>query len=385
MKIRFFLLLMFFVPFALLAGGRTPDRQEVRAIWVTRFDYKSPLDVSSIVLNCAQAGFTDVFFQIRGNGTAFYPSRVEPWGFELFGRDVSMTGTNPGWDPLRMAASWAKRYRVRLHAYINVLPGWRGFEAPRRSAGQLWTEHPDWFMVDSTGTRMKPTSAWYSFLNPAHPEVREHLSKIAAELAQYDVAGLHLDYIRFPYDYKDVASEIYRNASAAEIKKHSTFSFDPVSLRAVGRSASRKKWDAFRRMSVSQVVKDLCGVFKSRKENAVISASVLADFKMGYHSAFQDSRRWAKDGSVDWVVPMNYNASFFDARLGKITHSLGHRLTGGKLVMGINCAGDADEILRQIDVSRLAGCRGFALFAYSHLFKNHQITEKGSMLFPDWH
>jgi len=262
MKMRNIFLLLILFPVVLFAGARPPRQPEVRAVWVTRFDYKSPTDVSSIIINCAQAGFTDIFFQVRGNGTAFYPSRVEPWAFELFGKEVSKTGTNPGWDPLQMAASWAKRYRVRLHAYINVLPGWRGFEEPPRSAGQLWTAHPDWFMVDSTGTKMKPTSAWYSFLNPAHPQVRDHLSKIAAELARYDIAGLHLDYIRFPYDYKDVAKEVYRNASAKEIIAHSTFSFDPVSLGAMGRSASRKKWDAFRRKSVSQVVADLGGVFE---------------------------------------------------------------------------------------------------------------------------
>ncbi|HKL21641.1 MAG TPA: family 10 glycosylhydrolase, partial [Tichowtungia sp.] len=206
MKTRILLFLL--LPAVLFAGARPPRLPEVRAIWVTRFDYKSPLDVSSIVVNCARAGFTDIFFQVRGNATAFYPSRVEPWGFELHGKDVANTGKDPGWDPLQTAVSWAKRYNIRLHAYINVLPGWRGMKDPPRSAGQLWTAHPDWFMVDSTGAKMRPTSAWYSFLNPAHPAVRGHLMQVAAELARYDVAGLHLDYIRFPYDYKDVAREV---------------------------------------------------------------------------------------------------------------------------------------------------------------------------------
>jgi len=381
MKMRNTLLLLLLIPVVLFAGGRPPRQSEERAIWVTRFDYKSPSDVSSIIVNCAKAGFTDIFFQVRGNGTAFYPSRVEPWAFELSGTDVSATGTDPGWDPLLMAANWAKRYHVRLHAYINVLPGWRGFAAPPRGAGQLWTSHPDWFMIDSTGARMRPTSAWYSFLNPAHPQVRDHLSQIAAELARYDIAGLHLDYIRFPYDYKDVAREVYPNASAKEIKAHSTFSFDPVSRGAMGRSASRKTWDAFRRTSVSQVVADLRRVFKRGNPNAILSSSVLADFKTGYHTAFQDSRHWAKSGTIDWLVPMNYSASLFDERLSKITHALGGRSTGRQLVVGINCAGSAEEIHRQIEVSRQAGCRGFALFAYSHLFKDHQPTRKSRVLF----
>ena len=380
MKIRLSLLILIF-PSLLFAGGKAPSEKEVRAIWVTRFDYKSPTDVASIVVNCAKAGFTDIFFQIRGNGTAFYPSRVEPWAFELSGKEVAGTGTDPGWDPLQLAAGWAKRYQVRLHAYINVLPGWRGFEEPPRAAGQLWTAHPDWFMVDSTGARMRPTSAWYSFLNPAHPQVRNHLAKIAAELTRYDIAGLHLDYIRFPYDYKDVAREIYKGASAAEIQAHSTFSFDPVSLAATGRSASRKKWDAFRRASVSQVVMDVGRAFKAgRGPQAILSSSVLADFDDGYAKAFQDSRRWAKEGKVDWLVPMNYNASFFDERLQKMRKALGRRATGDRLVVGINCAGDRKEIHRQVEAARRAGCRGFALFAYSYLFENHQPTEKASLL-----
>ncbi len=376
---RLFLLLL--LPATLFAGARPPRQAEVRAIWVTRFDYKTPLDVSSIVVNCAKAGFTDIFFQVRGNGTAFYPSRVEPWAFELHGKDVANTGKNPGWDPLQMAAVWAKRYHVRLHAYINVLPGWRGMKNPPVSAGQLWTAHPDWFMVDSTGVRMRPTSAWYSFLNPAHPQVRSHLKQVAAELARYDIAGLHLDYIRFPYDYKDVAREIYKGASSAEIKAHSTFSFDPVSRGAMGSSMSRKKWDAFRRNAVSQVVSDLRGVFKTaRGPQTVLSASVLADFSSGYSNAFQDSRKWAKSRSVDWLVPMNYNAGLYDERLINMKRVLGRKGTANQLVVGINCAGDAREIRRQIAVARKAGCRGVALFAYSHLFENHQPTSKATLL-----
>lgn len=381
MKTRLIICLLL-LPLILFAGARPPKMPEVRAIWVTRFDYKSPRDVSSIVINCAQAGFTDIFFQVRGNGTVFYPSRVEPWAFELHGKDVANTGKNPGWDPLLTASAWAKRYGIRLHAYINVLPGWRGMKNPPASAGQLWTAHPDWFMVDSTGAKMRPTSAWYSFVNPAHPAVRSHLSQIAAELARYDIAGLHLDYIRFPYDYKSVAREVYPNASKAEIQAHSTFSFDRLSLSMMQNSSSRKKWDDFRRDSVTQVVRDLNSTFRRQHGTApaVISSSVLADLDSGYMHAFQDSRRWAKERAVDWLVPMNYNASLFDERLALMKRSLGRRATAGQLVVGINCASDLQEIRREIAASRQAGCRGFALFAYSHLFKDHQPTAKARVL-----
>lgn len=108
----------------------------------------------------------------------------------------------------------------------------------------------------------------------------------------------------------------------------------------------------------------------------VISASVLADFNDGYNKAFQNSRRWVKKRMVDWVIPMNYNATLYDERLDRIVGALGRRATARQLVVGINCAGNPDEIRRQIAASRQAGCRGFALFAYSYLFSEHQPTAK---------
>lgn len=374
--LAFFPLLISF----LLTGAAQVSMPEVRAIWVTRFDFKTPDDVEAIVANCARAGFTDIFFQIRGNGTVSYPSQIEPWAFELSGADPSSTGRNPGWDPLKVAAASAKKRGIRLHAYMNVLPGWRGVKDPPRSAGQLWTAHPEWFMVDSLGQRMRPTGGWYAFLNPALPDVREHLNQLAAELARYDIAGLHLDYIRFPYDYKDVACEIYPNASAEEIKKRSDFSYDRFSMEQVRQHYSGN-WGAFRRDSVSQVVADLRQTFKAQRgPQCVISSSVLADFDKGYSTAFQDSRRWAKEQVVDWLVPMNYNPKLFDVQLSKMRKSLGRRATAAQLVVGIDCKGSPAEIRRQIDAVRKAGCRGYALFAYSYLFENHRPSAKGLAL-----
>ncbi|MCU0858555.1 MAG: family 10 glycosylhydrolase [Pontiellaceae bacterium] len=364
----------------LLTGAAQRTSPEVRAIWVTRFDYKTPADAEAIVANCARAGFTDIFFQIRGNGTVFYPSQVEPWAFELTGTDAAFTGRNPGWDPLKIAADSAKKRGIRLHAYMNVLPGWRGLNDPPRSAGQLWTAHPDWFMVDSLGQKMRPTSGWYSFLNPALPDVRKHLTELAAELARYELAGLHLDYIRFPYDYKDVAVGIYPNATEEEIRKRSDFSYDRFSAEQV-RSRYKGNWSEFRRDSVSQVVSDLNRTFKAACGSpCVISSSVLADFDIGYHRAFQDSRNWTKNRRIDWVVPMNYNAQLFSVRLAKMRRALGHKSVATQLVVGIDCKASPAEIRRQINEVNKAGCRGYALFAYSYLFENHSPSEKGKAL-----
>lgn len=365
-----------------LLGGAAPVRHpEVRAIWVTRWDYRAPSDVRAIVANCARIGITDLFFQVRGNATVYYPSRVEPWGFELTGPDVSSTGRDPGWDPLQIAVEEARRHGIRLHAWINVLPGWRGREDPPRAAGQVTTVRPDWFMVDSTGRRMQAVQGWYSFLNPSHPDVRRHLVRIADELARYDLDGLHLDYIRFPYDYRDVARQIFPGATPEQLQAHSDFSYDRVSVTEAraryGANVTRAQWDQFRRDAVTQVVVDLQRAFKARRgPQAVVSASVLADFDEGWSKAFQESRDWTRNRLIDWAVPMNYNVERFDSRLEAIRYQLGRRAVAEQLVVGIDCKADPAEIRRQIQAVRAAGCRGFSLFAYSHLFEQHRPTAK---------
>ena len=59
----------------------------VRAVWVARFHYRYPDDVRAIISNCARLGCNTVLWQVRGNGTVAYRSRIEPWSGEFNHRD----------------------------------------------------------------------------------------------------------------------------------------------------------------------------------------------------------------------------------------------------------------------------------------------------------
>ncbi len=367
-------------------GSFQPPQPPVRALWVTRFDYTTPEDVRRIVENVAMAGFTDVFFQIRGNATAYYRSQLEPWAYELTGGKVASLGTDPGWDPLQLALDTAAPHGLRVHAYLNVLPAWKGLAEPPEAAGQLWTAHPDWFMVDSLGQKMLPTSGWYSFINPVLPEVRAHLRGIVAELCQYDVAGIHLDYIRYPEDYRLVAEQHYPNASKEELRRHSDFSYDPVSQAALfdryGWKVSTAEIHQFRCDSVTRVVRDISYVMQSLKPgNCLLTASVLGNPVDGKAHAHQDSGTWVKQGLIDWAVQMNYGTQSFDPYIKAMKKATGGRGFSSSVVVGIYCKNEVDEVAAQIDKVLNSGSRGYALFSYSFLFdKTHRETEKGRIL-----
>jgi uncharacterized lipoprotein YddW (UPF0748 family) len=374
------------VALTLSLGRSSSQLPPICALWVTRFDYKTPEDVRSIIENVCQSGFTDVFFQIRGNGTAYYRSAVEPWAYELSGNDVSSLGVDPGWDPLQTAIETARGTGLRVHAYMNVLPGWKGRKEPPAETRQLWAQHPDWFMVDSLGAKMLPTSGWYSFLNPVLPEVRAHLRDIVRELCRYDVAGIHLDYIRYPHDYHIVAPEIYPDSSEEEILRHSEFSYDPSSLAELvdrfGRDVKKNQITRFRCDSVTRVVRDISYVMQAEKPgNCLLSASVMGNPVEGKSLAYQDSGTWAHEGVVDWIVQMNYGTRSFPRYLSDMRKAAGRKGFRSSVIMGIYCKNDITDILEQIDMTEDSGCRGLAFFSYTFLFDEvHQPTEKGRIL-----
>jgi uncharacterized lipoprotein YddW (UPF0748 family) len=357
-----------------------PDYPEVRAIWVTRFDYRTPADIERIFSTLSAYPFTDVFFQVRGNGTVYWPSKLEPWAQELSGGEMAKLGQDPGWNPLQKAIDEAQRVGLRLHAHVNVLPGWRGLTAPPAGSGQLWEAQRDWFMVDRFATTMLPTKGWYTFLNPALPEVRAHLQALAKELAAYRIDGLHLDYIRYPYDYKYVADEHYPSATREQLRERADFSHDiPTLFRQVirfGPEATERQLTDFRCKSVTDVVLAMRDGLAGNG-SFFYSAAVLGDPEEARRFAYQDSVDWAKNDYLDWVVQMNYNGRTFEANLEKMLSAIGAYRFARQLVMGINCENEAEMVISHIQRSRAAGARGIALLSYSSLFDRKGATDKG--------
>src|SRR5690606_18512806 len=113
-----------------------------KAVWVSRFEYETAADIGRIMDRCAAAGFDSVMFQVRGNGTVLYPSRLEIWSEQTDFR-------SPGFDPLAHAIHAAHARGLRLHAWVNVLTGWRTAaraSVPRPSdPRQLLQHRRGWF------------------------------------------------------------------------------------------------------------------------------------------------------------------------------------------------------------------------------------------------
>ena len=351
---------------ALVVAGCQPGvrarfgKQEVRAIWVTRWDYKSAGDVAVIMENCRRAGFNTVLFQVRGNGTAFYRSKLEPWAEELGGR-------YPGFDPLAVACREAHRRGLALHAWANVVPGWRG-KAPPRDARQLYHAKAAWFWHDAHGRR-EPLG-WYNNLNPCWPEVRRYLAAVMREIvAGYPVDALHMDYIRFPNEWNDgypagaFVPDYPRDPRTVELFRQAT-----------GRRPDQApaEWNGWRTEQVNRLVYEIQRAVRTAKPGVALTAAVGAEPAEAKRKHFQDATRWIEAGWVDAVFPMNYEAdrASFQRRLGFWSHVP----RNVPVVTGIMFDRRApSSVVQQVELARRTGGH-FSAFAYNSLFERLDET-----------
>lgn len=364
----------------------TAPTPQARAIWITRWDFTTPAEVERIVANCASVGFNVLLFQVRGNGTVFYPSSIEPWAWELTSKSPASTGQDPGWDPLKLAIDQAHRHGLELHAYVNVFPAWRSQSFPPRDSGQLWWDHPDWFMCDAAGNRMIPRDAqrdpsvngdWYSFLSPGVPGVQEYLTELFTELVKnYEVDGLHYDYIRYPREIREVAPGYEDRA-----RRLGNWSYDAVSLarfqQETGIAApdlDPEAWIKWRADQITTITRKVSEQVRALRPNLIISAAVMADPVDAYKTKLQDYVTWMEQGYLDAAITMNYtkNNETFTERCQAL---LQRRPERGWVVPGISLGIDPQTIQSQIDITADLRTDGFAGFAYSHLFdrdEDHQ-------------
>jgi len=202
----FLLTLLFCAFFIKPTTGQTEiPKREMRASWLTTvwgLDWpgiKIPAGGSAVnvtmqkqqltrILDSMQVtGMNAVFFQVRPECDAFYPSSFEPWSAHL----VASRGQDPGWDPLQYAVEEAHKRGLELHAWLNP---YRFESVAGKYSGQpgdYRQTHPEWVLTYSGGG---------TILDPGNPGVRQLIADIVTEIvSRYDVDGVVFDDYFYAY------------------------------------------------------------------------------------------------------------------------------------------------------------------------------------------
>ena len=279
-------------------------KYEVRAVWLTTIggidwphSYAGPArsierqkdELRDILDRLQRANINTVLLQTRIRATTIYPSAYEPWDGCLSGKP----GKSPGYDALKFAIDECHRRGMELHAWIVAIPvgKWNGAGCVR-----LRKRHPG--LVRKIGDE--------GYLDPEKPQTAEYLADLCAEITgNYDIDGIHLDYIRYHETWPMKVSRRQGRTNITNI------------VRAISRRVkSIKPWV---KMSCSPIgkYKDLSR-FSSYGWNA-------------YERVCQDAQAWLRDGLMDELFPMMYfrGNQFYPFALDWNEHSYGRIVAPG--------------------------------------------------------
>jgi len=171
----------------------------VKGVWITARQLRPPDAAHEIIKNVKDLGLNTIFVQVVVGGYAYYQSKILPVSEYVKGRD-----------PLKEIIEEAHKNNIKVHAWVNSVLFW-SLRTPPSDSNHVYYKHPDWFLYDDNGVNTRyydkeqfiRLSADGLFLEPRKKEVRDFIASIFEEIvANYDVDGVHFDFIRYPgYNY----------------------------------------------------------------------------------------------------------------------------------------------------------------------------------------
>ncbi|MEM7555517.1 MAG: family 10 glycosylhydrolase [Cyanobacteria bacterium P01_A01_bin.84] len=361
--------------------NRPLAQPEIRAIWLDRgtiVKAQNEQGLAKIFDKLKKAGINTVFFETLNSSYTVYPSRIAP----------EQNPLTRGWDPLASGVKLAKKRGIELHAWVWVFAAGNQrhnkiLNLDPNYPGPALASNPSWVGYDNKGNTIPPRQD-KPFFDPANPQLRQYLLSLYEEIVtKYEVDGLHLDYIRYPFQ-DPKANRTYGYGVAARQQFQQKWGVDPAKI-SPEQHQLRQKWTAFRTQQVDSFVAEVSQKLRQKKPNIILSAAVFPLPKQERIQKLQQHwELWAIRGDIDLIVPMTYarDTNRFE-RLAQPwinSRQLGSTLVvPGIRLLNLSALGTFD----QIQLVRDLPTSGYALFAAENLdsqlekiFSNTQGTKK---------
>ncbi|MEI7219756.1 glycoside hydrolase family 10 protein [Pectobacterium carotovorum] len=290
------------------------NKEPMRGVWlatVSRLDWPpvASVNVSSPASRITQQqdalkgkldklkslGINTVFFQVKPDGTALWPSKILPWSDMLTGN----IGEEPGYDPLQFMLDEAHKRGMKVHAWFNpyrVSVNTKSATVTElnstlsQNPASVFVLHRDW--IRTAGDRF--------VLDPGIPEARSWITSIVAEVvAHYPIDGVQFD----DYFYAESSGSMLNDGetfkkygqgfgSKADWRRHNT----QLLIEQVSRTIKQLKPEV--EFGVSPA-----GVWRNRSHDAAGSDTRGA---AAYDEAYADTRLWVQQGLLDYIAPQIY-------------------------------------------------------------------------------
>jgi uncharacterized lipoprotein YddW (UPF0748 family) len=287
-------------------------------------------ELRTILDKVAALKMNAVIFQVRPQCDALYESSIEPWSSWLTGT----MGRSPGYDPLAYCIKEGHARGIEVHAWFNP------FRALCNRSEQVAPNH----ICRSTPEATKRYGS-LTWCDPSYPDSRSRALRVIMDVVRrYDIDGVHLDDYFYPYP-------------------------------SGGLNFPDGRSPAQRRATIDGFVSNLYAAVKSQKPWVRVGISPFGIWRPGvpagieasldsYEQLAGDSRKWLKNGWVDYLAPQLYwrispQKQSFPLLLNWWRQQGSRPVWPGIATARIKSSEDpgrpASEIIRQIELTRKIG------------------------------
>lgn len=341
---------------------------EFRGFWADAFagGFKSTTQINDMVARAVAGGYNAILPEIMayqdtgGSGHGAY------WNSAILPRASDISGS---FDPLAYLVTQAHAAGLEVHPWLvafRTCSTWPPAGNPTLQA------HPEWLMVPSGNMGGGPAKVGgYYVLDPGSPDAQDYLLAIVSEIVNnYDVDGLHWDYIRYTQsDAGYPASNSYQNSGLKRFQAITGYAGTP--------STTYDPWDDFRRRTITEVVRRAQVIMATadnprqplRHSAALITwGNAPTSFtSTSAYGVFQYWEQWLDKGYLDAGIPMTYydDSTYPTYFRNWVDRSIGwkhqrHLFVGPGIYLN-----DYTESQTQITYARNAGADGICTYSYA--------------------
>lgn len=322
---------------------------EIKALWVPIWDITTPEKIDTLFYTIRKQDFNQLLVQIRYRGDAAYVTNKRETTYP--NPEKKYHGIeNPEFDPLEYILQKAEKQKIEIHAWFTIF-AITGHDLGKLDSTHVYFVHPEWVTSHFTRSSMHYLADMGSFLDPGIPAVQEYsLNVIMDVVTNYQIDGVHLDYIRYPgnyYGFNELATETYKN----EVKFQDALS-----------------WMQWKNDQVTRFVAKVSQTAKAINPSLTISAAVFPNIGDALENYAQDWLFWLEKNYIDYAYTMSYTIN--SARLQQdltFTENFGMK---DKIVVGLRAWKDEREypvsqINEKIRIALKMDYAGIALFSYT--------------------
>ncbi len=320
------------------------DETEGRALWNHSGLGAYPGDWDRSAKELSAAGINMIFPNMAWGGLAHYDSSVLP-------RSAKFTKYG---DQIAQCVEAAHKHELEVHVWKIT---WNLEGAPKEFVEKMQKEGRT--QISSTGDPI-------TWLCPSNPEnVQLELDAIMEIVRNYDVDGIHLDYIRYPGSRACYCDECHRRFMLAT-RQHIEEWPASVLPRTGQHGEAYIEWRA---QQITRLVRLIHKRTRKIKPDIKISTAVFGAYPDCVRSIGQDWISWAKSGIVDFVCPMNYteDSKYFTDLLENQLALMPKKVAiyPGIGATASNSLLTPDAVIGQIHLARFLGASGWTIFDYS--------------------